>query len=129
MGESTGTLITVVICILLISVIFMAVVEVTVPIFKKIELNSIAEKYMALIEMNSGLTVIERNELEATLTSSGFENISIAYPLQGTVRFGDSLELDIETTYDYRVFGDLTSISEILEINFSDDITNRRIEN
>lgn len=125
----TGDILVLVICLLLIAVIFMGAVEMTVPIFKKIEVNSIGETYMALIDMNNGLTVLQRAELETKLNDAGLENITITYPLQGSTRFGDKLELIIETTYGFRMFGDLSSTVETLNINFTDDITNRRIEN
>lgn len=125
----TGKVLTFVMSFLLIVVIFMALIHAAIPIFKKIELTSIGEQYMALVEMNGGLTVTERNDLELELTNKGFENVVISYPLQSTVRWGDPLELDITTTYDYRYFGDLTALSKNLKINFNDSITNKRIEN
>jgi hypothetical protein len=124
----TGNLLTLVICILLIVVIFMAIIHVTIPIFKKIQLTSIGEKYMAIIEMNGGLTVSERNELELELSNKGFQNVNISSPLKGTIRWGDDLILTITTTYEHRYFGDLTALSQNLNIDFEDKIRNRRIE-
>lgn len=124
----TGEVLTIVICLLLIVVMFMAVIHVTIPIFRKIELTKVGEYYMELIDMHGGLTVSDRNDLELELTNKGFENIIISYPIKGTTRMGDLMVLDIETTYEYMYFGDLTALSKNLDIDFNDSIPNRRIE-
>jgi len=101
-----------------------------VPFFKKEELNRIGRQYISKMEVSTagGLTIDDKSTLENELISLGFENISIICTSAGSVKFGEMSSLDINTTYDMLTFGDLTSFSQTLNINFYDDFKHKRIE-
>ena len=126
----TGNVIVIAICILILAIFLMGFVEMAVPFFKKAELNRIGSQYISLMEVSTagGLTIDEKSELENELIRLGFENVSIVCTNAGSVKFGEVASLDIDTTYDMLTFGDLTSFSQTLNINFYDDFKHKRIE-
>lgn len=124
----TGNWLVMVICILILAIFIMSIVEMTIPLFKKIKLNSISERYMSIMEYNSGLTADERTQLINELTDNGFLNVSVNCTLVNTLKYGEKAFLDIDTTYDYQSFSLFDSTTQSLEIDFYDDFIKLRIE-
>lgn len=85
----TGNWLVMVICILILAIFIMSIVEMTIPLFKKIKLNSISERYMSIMEYNSGLTADERTQLINELTDNGFLNVSVNCTLVNTLKYGE----------------------------------------
>ncbi|MBI9013850.1 MAG: hypothetical protein JEZ08_16570 [Clostridiales bacterium] len=125
--DSSSVIVFVVILIILVASVVM-VVNYFIPFFKKIEVQNIGQEYFNIMEVNSGLTVSERDEIVTTLTNKGFQNISVTYTQKGAAVHGQSLKLEIDTEYVIKKFILFSSSNQVANIDFASEILSRRVE-
>ncbi len=124
----TSNIVVFVVILVIFALVMVSVVNYFIPFYKKMELQSIGQEFFNVMEVRSGLTVGERNEIETKLISKGFQNIVINYSQQGTVPYGSSLVLDIDAEYDIKRFAVFSNADLTMHIDFESEVTNRRIE-
>ncbi|MEI6132386.1 MAG: hypothetical protein WCQ41_06150 [Bacillota bacterium] len=118
-------------CISVVVIIFIVVVsvELAVPISKNQAFNEACRSYLLKMEGNGGWLDGDINELEQKLSAQGILLVSLSAPLQGDVKFGETMTLTVEAGYPFRLgTAGLTLISQFQKFKYSKSVFCRRIE-
>lgn len=116
------------IAMIVLVLIFVAIINFFIPFIMKAKLIEIGREYSNLMELNNGLSVIEKSDIASELTTKGFENVVVIASVQGTVSFKEPLVLEIVADYPIRQFGVFSSSQYIVPMNYKQTINSRRIE-
>lgn len=114
--------------LIILILVFVIIVNMFVPFFKKLEINNLGREYINLMEVENGLTESDRAEIVSKLTGKGFTNINVTCTIKGSAVFGQVNFLDIKTEYEILKFGIFSFTKTNVPINFHHEFTTKRIE-
>jgi len=114
--------------LIILVLVFVVIVNMFIPFFKKLEINNLGREYVNLMEIENGLTESDKAEIVSKLKSKGFTNINVTCTPKGTVVFGQSNYLDIKTEYQILRFGIFSFTKTNIPINFHLELKVKRIE-
>ena len=118
-------------CISLIVIVFIVVaaVELSIPISKSQIFNEECRSYLLKLERNGGRFDDDFYELESKLLVKGITLVSMSAPLQGEVKFGETITLSVEAGYPFRLgMAGFTFLNTFQKFNYSKSVYCRRIE-
>lgn len=98
------------ISIVFLTALFVSMVEFFLPISAKFEMNAICRKTLLKMELEGGITIDMKNELETDLRERGFREIAV----DGTedAKYGEEISLWVEAFYVYSRIKNLFSREE-----------------
>ena len=112
-------------------IIFLVVVavELVVPISKKQVFNEICRTYLLHMERNGGFVEGDKASLQQNLSEKGIIVVSISAPLQGSVKFGETMTLSVEAGYPFRLgAAGMTLTNQLQQFNYDQSVFCRKIE-
>jgi hypothetical protein len=125
---STSNVIVNAVITVLIVVVFVVIINYTIPFFKLLEVQNLGKEYFGLMEINGGLTVSQGNEIETFLINKGYENVVVNYTLKGTAILGDKLNLRIDSEVVIREFVLFKSSKKNIPTDFESEVYYRKVE-
>lgn len=114
--------------LIILLLVFVVIVNMFVPFFKKLEINNLGREYINLMEVENGLAESDKAEIVSRLTGKGFTNINVTCTLKGTAVFGQTNLLDIKTEYEILQFGIFSFTKTNIPINYHHEFRVKRIE-
>lgn len=119
-------------CVLLILfiIVFVFLIEMFVPISKKVELNTLSRKFVITMENQGGLSEAQVDDLKNRLMDKAFSDIGIHAPKPNTVKFGEDLSLNVSVTYKHnRIKHIFLRTEENILMNYDIVTKSRRVIN
>lgn len=102
------------ISIVLLTILFVSMVEFFLPVSAKFEMNTICRKILLKMELEGGITPDMQNELEAALYERGFRDVMV----DGTenAKYGNEIFLYVEAYYVYNRVKNMLSREETSQL-------------
>lgn len=108
----------IVILALVIIFLFMFVVgniQYSLPFFQRLKFDNVCNKYLAIVQAEGGLNVVDRNNLINELNRIGFTNVSITAPVK--LSWNTEAILKVEADYIFKVTkGDMSNEEKNVKI-------------
>ncbi len=118
-------------CVSIVVIVFFVVVavEFAIPITKNQIFNEECRTYLLKMERNGGYLDGDLSELEQKLQQQGIILVSMSAPLQGDVKFGETMTLSVEAGYPFRLGAPgFTFLEQFQQFVYSKSVFCRRIE-
>lgn len=116
------------ILIVIIMAVFVSVIELAVPMLKKIEFNTICRNYLLIAESENGLSNEMQQNFIKDLRDKGYEGILIQADLKDSVMRGKLSILNVEASFKiYKIVGLFNKVSETVIYRFNQGFIARKI--